>query len=76
MYFYLHKYDKIFTFMTITMNTVLLKNKKFLLCGTHIFMHVLFHMLYYTVEEKNTCEITHFYHSVVKVFALLACCVA
>jgi len=53
MYFYLHKHDKIFTFMTITMNTVLLKNKTFLLCGTHIFMHVLFHMLYYTVEEKN-----------------------
>jgi len=32
--------------------------------------------LYYTVEKNNTYEITHFYHSMVEVFALLGCCVA
>jgi len=35
------------------MKTVFLKNKTFLLCSTHICMHVLFHMLYYTVEKEK-----------------------
>jgi len=36
------------------MNIVLLKNQTFLLCSTHICMHVLFHILYYTIEKNNT----------------------
>jgi hypothetical protein len=72
----LHKHYKSLTFMTITRKTQCFLKTKHLLCSTHICMPVLFHMLYYTVEKNNTHEITHFYHGMVEVFALLGCCVA
>jgi len=35
------------------MNTLFLKDKTFMLSSTHIYMRVLFHMLYYIVEKER-----------------------
>lgn len=73
----LHKHYKSLTFMTITRRTQCFLKTKHFCCAVHIFVCMSYIIGYTTLLKKNnTCEITHFYHCTVKVFALLGCCVA
>jgi len=71
----LHKHYKSLTITTITRRTQCFLKTKHFCYVVHIFACMSYFICYTTLLKKNnTCEITHFYHSLVKVFALLGCC--